>query len=72
MAGVVDTMAVTPQMLVPAANKVPKRSESPSRSLNQRTNTIPTAIAVATTGNAPRPQLQDIHHAQLGADEDDA
>ena len=55
MAGAVETMAVTPQMLVPAAMRVPRRGGRPSRRLNRVTSSNPVAIAASTTGTPAAP-----------------
>ena len=49
-------MAVTPQMLVPAAISVPGAAAGPSFRLNQVTNTRPVAIAATTTGTPATPR----------------
>ena len=57
MAGAVETMAVTPQMLVPAATSVPRRGGRPSHRLNHVTNTMPVAMAASTTGSPAMPSF---------------
>ena len=57
MAGATDTMAVTPQILVPAAMSVPSRGGRPRRLLNQVTNTRPVMIADRTTGRPAMPSV---------------
>ena len=53
-----ETIAVTPQMLVPAAINVPSRGGSPSFLLNQVTNSSPVAIAASTTGKPAMPSFR--------------
>ena len=72
MAGAVETMAVTPQMLVPAAMSVPRRGGSPSRRLNQVTKTQPGDDRREHHRHAGQPEARHLDHAELDADEDDA
>mmetsp|Transcript_15885 Transcript_15885/g.40636 ORF Transcript_15885/g.40636 Transcript_15885/m.40636 type:complete len:210 (-) Transcript_15885:377-1006(-) len=57
MAGASAVMAVTPQMLVPAAVREPRRAGSPRRALSQSTEPRPAAMEAATTGTPAAPSF---------------
>ena len=57
IAGARAVMAVTPQMLVPAATRDPSFADSPNRSARSGTNVNPAPMEVTTTGMPAAPSL---------------